>query len=201
MEIISGRDVDLLTPFPAAEYKRVFGWLRCYRTLVETTAFPKTEEEFAERFAKFKNIQTFGIIDKNNILSIRHEAPLVGIYMFDQDTLLNGNAHVACTRKAWGSRLVDQAGQLLIKHVFDTNPALTRVSVVVLSNNAPAKGLAKRLGFMYEGCLRDAITVNDTPANMSLFGLTRREWTDKNLANQVIEPIPMKPKEEPVEVA
>jgi RimJ/RimL family protein N-acetyltransferase len=189
MKIIEGRDVDLISPFPAKELKRIFGWMRCYRTITETTAFPKTEEELAGRLGTMTNLQTYGIIDKNNFLGVKHEVPLIGIYMFDQDTVVNGNAHVASTRKAWGSRLVDQAGQLLIKHIFETMPTLTRVTVSVLHSNAPAKALAKRLGFRYEGCLRDAITVNDFPASMALFGLTRRDWDEYKLGEEIIEPV------------
>jgi RimJ/RimL family protein N-acetyltransferase len=188
MNIIEGRDVDLIYPFPPKEYKRIFSWLHCYRTITETTAFPKTEEEMADRLAHMPNMQTFGIIDKNNLLSMRHEAPLIGVYMFDQDTIVNGNAHVASTRKAWGSRLVDQAGQLLIGHIFATLPTLTRVTVTALASNAPAKALAKRLGFVYEGRLRDAITVQDRPTDMAIFGLTRRDWDEKGLGVTPIEP-------------
>jgi len=190
MQIIEGKDVDLIHPFPEKELHRVFGWLHCYRTLADTTNFPKTPEEFTEKLKALPTIETYGIIDKNNILGVRHEAPLIGIYMFDRDTTLNGNAHVASTRKAWGSRLVDQAGQLLIGHVLDKHPEMTRVTVTVLASNAPAKALCKRLGFTYEGCVRDAITVNGHPANMALFGLTRRDWIDLNLASVVIDPVP-----------
>jgi RimJ/RimL family protein N-acetyltransferase len=189
MKIIEGRDIDLLSPFPPNEVKRIFNWMRCYRTITETTAFPKTEEELVARLAAMPNLQTFGIIDKNNILGVRHEAPLIGIYMFDQDTIVNGNAHVASTRKAWGSRLVDQAGQRLMQYLFETMPTLTRITVSVLSTNAPAKALAKRLGFVYEGCLRDAITIQEYPANMALFGLTRRDWDQFDLGNPVIDPV------------
>lgn len=185
MKIIEGRDIDLITPFPTKELRRVFSWMRCYKTITETTGFPKTEDEFAARLAAMTNVTTFGIIDKNNFLGMRHEAPLIGIYMFDQDKLNSGNVHVACTRKAWGSRLVDQAGQLLAEHLFRYLPDLTRISVSVLASNAPAKALAKRLGFRYEGCLRDAILVNDLPANMALFGLTRTDWNDETLNLQI----------------
>lgn len=198
MQIIEGRDIDLISPFPVKEYKRIFGWLHCYRTIVQTLNFPKTEEELAERFASMKNVQTFGIIDKNNLLGIRHEVPLIGLYTFDQDTFVNGNAHVASTRKAWGSRLVDQAGQVLINHLFGTIPDLTRLTVAVLSSNAPAKALAKRLGFAYEGCLRDSTVINDTPQNMSLFGLTRRDWIVNPSFAIPIEPIVAPKKEQQV---
>lgn len=189
MKIIEGRDVDLIYPFPMKELKRVFGWMRCYRTLLETTNFPKNEDELAERFAGMPNLMTYGIIDKNNFLQQRQEVPLIGIYMVDQDTTLNGNVHVASTRKAWGSRLVDQAGQLLIRYAFDLCPSLTRVTMTTIHSNGPAKALARRLGFRYEGCLRDAITIKDVPTNMALFGLTRRDWDEFKLGDEIIEPV------------
>lgn len=188
MKIIEGRDVDLISPFPPKEMKRIFGWMRCYKTITETTNFPKTEDELVAAFAKLTQTHTFGIIDKNNILGVRHEAPLIGIYTWDQDTICNGNLHVASTRKAWGSRLVDQAGQLLAQHLFDTQPNILRATVSVLQQNAPAKALAKRLGFRYEGCFRDAIEVNGDPQNMAIFGLTRRDWENQGLGKVTIEP-------------
>jgi RimJ/RimL family protein N-acetyltransferase len=195
MNIIQGRDVDLIFPFPPKEYHRIFSWFHCYRTIVDSTNFPKTPEEFAAKLAHLPNVRTYGIIDKNNIIGMRHEAPLIGMYMFDQDTVLNGNAHVASTRKAWGSRLVDQAGHILVGHVFDSIPELTRVTVSVLASNAPAKALAKRLGFTYEGRIRDAMTVRDVPQDMVLFGLTRRDWVEKDIKSMVIEPVLLPKKE------
>jgi RimJ/RimL family protein N-acetyltransferase len=191
MKIIEGRDIDLIYPFPKQELKRVFGWMRCYRTLLETTNFPKTEEDLAARFDSMPNMMTYGIIDKNNFLQVKHEVPLIGIYMVEQDSIVNGNVHVASTRKAWGSRLVDQAGQRLIQYAFDTCPNLTRITMTTIHTNAPAKALAKRLGFRYEGCLRDAITIKDVPSNMALFGLTRRDWDEYKLGEEIIEPVPI----------
>ena len=167
----------------------MLSWFKCYRTLAETPGFPQTVEELTAFFAAKPSIQTFGVVDKNRLLGIRHEAPLVGLLTFDQDTLVNGNFHIATTRKAWGSHLADNALQLLVGHLFDTHPTLTRVTGTILATNAPAKGLAKRVGFRYEGRLRDACTVGDVPVDMCLFGITRREWYDQGLGEVVIEPV------------
>lgn len=195
MQIIEGRNVDLLFPFPQKEYKRILSWVHCYRTVLDIESYPKTEAEIAEYYNR-PNIKSFGIIDKNNILNIRHEAPLIGVWVLERFTDHIFDMHVISTRKAWGSRLVDQAGQLLIDHAFETNPALNRVSGLILSSNAPAKALAKRLGLQYEGCLHDAMVVKGVPANVAIFGLTRRTWSDPTApCHDLIEPVPInKPK-------
>jgi RimJ/RimL family protein N-acetyltransferase len=196
MKIIEGRDVDLLYPFPQKELKRVFNWLRCYRTIPEIDSFPSTAEALAEAIGKIPTLQTFGIVDKNNFLQVRHEVPLIGIYTFDRDTMVNGNIHVASNRKAWNSRLVDQAGLTLINHMFRFIPELTRVTINCLSSNGPGRALAKGLGFRYEGCIRDAVVINNIPTNMALNGLTRTDWNELGLAETVIEPIELTTKED-----
>lgn len=196
MKIIEGRDVDLLYPFPQKELKRVFNWLRCYRTIPEIDSFPATAEALAEALGKIPTLQTFGIVDKNNFLQVRHEVPLIGIFTFDRDTMVNGNIHVASNRKAWNSRLVDQAGLTLINYMFRFVPELTRVTINCLSSNGPGRALARGLGFRYEGCIRDAVVINNVPANMALNGLTRTDWNELNLAETIIEPIELTTKEE-----
>lgn len=188
MHVIEGRDTDLLSPFPPREYRRIFSWLHCYKTVYEGI-FPDNEADLAECFARRPDIETFGIIDKNNFLGIRHDVPLIGMYTLQKDSDLNANIHVISTRKAWGSRLVDQAGRLLVTHAFNTYPTLERITSMILSNNAPAKALARRNGFRYEGCIRNAIKLKTGIAHMALFGLTRQDWIDKDLANEIIEPV------------
>ena len=197
MQIVEGRDVDLLTPFPPREYRRILGWAHCYRTVYEGI-FPDNEADLAECFARRPDIETFGIIDKNNFLGVKHDVPLIGIYTLQKDSELNANIHVLSSRKAWGSRLVDQAGRLVAKHAFEKYPNLERITSMILSNNAPAKALARRNGFRYEGCIRNAIKLRTGIAHMALFGLTRQDWIDKDLANEVIEPVKLERSEHQV---
>ena len=196
MKIIEGKDIDLITPFPAKELKRVFGWLRCYRTIPEIDSFPKTAEDLAEQLSRVPTLQTYGIVDKNNFLQVRHEVPLIGMYTFDRDTIVNGNIHVASSRKAWNSRLVDQAGLLLINTMFRQIPELTRMTINCLSSNGPGRALAKELMFRHEGCIRDAVVINNTPANMTLNGLTRTDWNNFGMIDIVIDPVELEKKPE-----
>jgi RimJ/RimL family protein N-acetyltransferase len=167
MKIIESSDVDLLEPFPISEAQRVYGWMHCYHTIAECDTFPKTPEAFEEwlRLA-VQAARTFAVIDKNHKTNIKHEAPL------------NGYWHVASTRKAWGTRLIDQAGRAGIQQVFEDTPSLTRQSAFILNSNYPAKALCKRLGFTQEGIMPDALLQRGEPKAIAHFGLTRRKWNE-----------------------
>jgi RimJ/RimL family protein N-acetyltransferase len=185
MNIISTLDVDLIEPFPVQEARRVFGWFHAYKNIVETDISPKTPEEFEAFFkALIPNCRSYGIIDKNHKLSIKHEAPLVGIVVFEPQTVYNFYIHVASTRKAWGSGFIDQALNASIDDVFDLVPSLLRISAYVLANNGPVKGLARRMGFKFEGVHSDMVLKDGVPRDLIHFGMTRREWEKRKTASE-----------------
>jgi len=183
LRIIEGKNVDLITPFPMNEIRRTYGWMHCYRTLTESDDSPKdmdgvvalTSQGFSQSF-------TWGIIDKNHLTNIRHEAPLVGFGMFEPvlspGTMIvrGGFFHVATARKAWKTGLIDEAGELVIRELFENIPTLLRISALMLEKNSPAKSLCRRMGFKFEGVLEDMVLQERSPQSMVLFGLTRRNY-------------------------
>jgi RimJ/RimL family protein N-acetyltransferase len=183
MRIIEGKNVDLINPFPLKEVKRTYGWNHCYRTLTETDDTPNTQEHFLSFMEGVLQVcPSWGIIDKNHLTSLKHEAPIVGIIIFEPcvvpgtTVIRNGYFHVATARKAWRTGLVDEAGRLALREVFSEIPTLLRVSGYMLEANFPARSLCKRLGFKYEGLVEDMFLRDGEPKNMVLFGLTRREF-------------------------
>jgi len=183
MNVISGQNVDLIFPFPLSEVKRTYGWNHCYRTLTETDDTPSTQEDFITWMESVvQTIPTWGIIDKNHITNIKHEAPLIGIGVFEpivclpKGVIRNGLFHVATARKAWRTGLVDEAGLLVIRALFEEIPTLLRVSASIMEKNFPAKALAKRMGFKFEGLTEDAIVKGGIAENLVNFGLTRKRW-------------------------
>lgn len=177
MQIIEGRNVDLIAPFPLGEIKRIYGWTFCYKTLCEADFSPKTQEDFVQFMSGLlPNVLSWGIIDKNHTTNIKHEAPLVGVVMFEPSSPNTGYFHVATARRSWKTGLVDEAVELVIEKLFEENPTLTRLGVCVLRRNAPAISLAKRHKFQYEGTLRDVVTQGGEPQDMVSLSLTRRDW-------------------------
>lgn len=180
MNIIECQDVDLIEPFPPQEIHRIWGWIHCYKTINLLDGGPTTAEEFNTYMANtLSQVRSWGVIDKNNKLNVKHEAPLIGAIMFEPSNEWGGYFHVASTRKAWGSRMIDQGGEAVIQYLFETCPELLRVGAYILEHNAPARGLAKRLGFRVEGYVRDLVMQGGEPKSMVLYGLTRRDLCPK----------------------
>ena len=183
MRIIEGTNVDLISPFPAGEVGRMYGWMHCYRTVTEDDDSPQTLEEFCRHTHQMMGVcPSWGIVDKWKITNTRHEAPLVGVLMFEPNIhpwsgqIRSGQLHVATARKAWKTGLVDEAAKQVIGTLFKELPGLLRLNAVVLEKNYPAKGLARRVGFKFEGLLEDSVVQSRSPQNLAWFGLTRRNY-------------------------
>lgn len=179
MNIISGTNVDLIAPFPVSETRRVFGWNHCYRTITENDDTPSTLEEFIPYMESILQVcPSWGIIDKNHITNTKHEAPLVGIGLYEPASLRHGYFHVATARKAFKTGLIDEASAMVLKEVFEGIPTLLRVGAYMDEKNAPAKGLCRRMGFKFEGVAEDMILRNEKPQSIVYYGLTRRRYEE-----------------------
>lgn len=196
MRILEGTNVDLIEPFPTSQVQRAVGWLHCYKTLVTTDDGPQTDEDFAHCLMEMitrPTTRSWGLIDKHNKLNIHHEAPLVGFIIFERTGRRNGYCHIATTRRAWGSGLIDEAIRIGMVDTFESDPDLLRISTFVMNTNSPARALLKRIGFVYEGTLRDYSMQNGEPRPISHFGITRREWEAQQ------NPVPVEPESESIE--
>jgi RimJ/RimL family protein N-acetyltransferase len=190
MRIIESQAVDLISPFPTNQLSRVVEWMHCYKTLMLTDDGPQTDEEILQFLqASLQNVVSYGVIDKLNSLSTRHQAPIIGMITFEPATQYNGYFHVTSRRKAWGSGLIDEAGRTAIKDVFDHLPALSRVSAAVLASNSPARGIARRLGFRQEGVFPHFVRQNSLPLDVVHFGLTRERW--ETISSPLVEDVPV----------
>lgn len=176
MYIIPGQNVDLITPFPAAEAARVFGWKHCYRTLPEDDEVPEGRDQFIQAVESLLPLAlTCGVVDKGQLTSAKHEAPLVGLALVTPSGARDGILHFAVGRKAFKMGLMEEALALFLPKVFESLPALTRVSALLNENNYLVKGLLRRIGFRFEGKVRDAVLRGGVPQDLVLFGLTRAE--------------------------
>lgn len=179
MRVISGPNVDLITPFPQGEIPRVWGWLQCFKSLCFDDFSPKTRDEFIGFFGEsLGRVLSWGVIDKNNRLSMNHPAPLIGVLTFEGASPTNGYMHVASSRKAWGSRMIDEAAKVAIRDVFNSNSTIARVSAVIFAGNYPAQALCRRVGFVREGVFKDMILQNNEPQAIIHYGLYRRSWKE-----------------------
>lgn len=182
MHVVTGRDVDLISPFPIKELAAVIGWTHCYKTIILGDEGPQNDDELYQLLvAHVNNHSSWAIVDKGNLTkSNKVDVPLVGIVVFEKTSPYNGYVHIASNRKAWGNRmakpgLIEQAGNLVVGNIFEQNPGLNRISIAVEENNKAAISLAKRCGFKQDGCFRDMIMKAGKPVTATHFGYLRSE--------------------------
>ncbi|HTV01713.1 MAG TPA: GNAT family protein [Luteitalea sp.] len=66
--------------------------------------------------------------------------------------------------------------QLLQRALDDGFTRFERIELEVFASNARAVALYRRLGFVDEGCRRQARVIDDAPDDILMFGLLRDEW-------------------------
>jgi RimJ/RimL family protein N-acetyltransferase len=174
--VIEGDRVLVVEPFPLREAHRIFSWMKAFKTVIQTDYSPRTKKEFVDEFKSvYNNVRSFAVIDKNNTLDNK-PIEIVGSIIFEPQGRTNGFLHVASRISAFGSRVIDEAGEIVIQELFNSNPELTRLSAVTHYKNNMAASLAKRVGFVKEGKIEDMIVQKGEPKAVVWFGLTRKNW-------------------------
>lgn len=70
----------------------------------------------------------------------------------------------------------------LINDLFD-NQGMSKIAICCNDTNVASIAVARRLGFMLEGTIRQFFVVNGKLRNMMYFGLLREEWNSKGAPN------------------
>lgn len=186
MLVLEGQDVDVLSPFPTAQWALAARWVHCSRTLMFGDGAPEGEAEVADwlrQHAALPGVETYGIVDKHDLT--RQQRPsLVGFIFFEPQGPVNAYAHVASSRRAWGSRIVqpglmEQGAELVTQHCFRQHQALQRLSVACFANNFAAQNFAKRMGFRQDGFFRAMASFRGQPMDVAHFGRLRTVATDE----------------------
>lgn len=101
-------------------------------------------------------------------------AGLVGLNYIDWDNRLSGIGYWLSENQQ-GKGLITQACRAVIDHGFD-RLALNRIDIRCATQNFPSQAVAKRLGLIYEGTLRDAEWLYDHFVDHRVYSVIRREW-------------------------
>jgi len=177
MRGIEGETVDLISPFPANQVSRLWSWLHSFKTTNFADGSPQSLEEFIPwTLTRLMNVLSYGVIDKNNILNMKHEVPMIGFIAIEPATAETAYYHVASTRRAHGKGLLSEATQLAIRDVFDQIPPLLRIGAAIVPWNKKARTFVEQEGFQYEGRIRHAALQKGKPIDIVHYGLTREAW-------------------------
>ncbi|MBE3595315.1 MAG: GNAT family N-acetyltransferase [Candidatus Carbobacillus altaicus] len=74
-----------------------------------------------------------------------------------------------------GKGLMTKAAQAMVDYAF-FEYRLNRLEIRAATENWPSRKVAERLGFTYEGTLREAEWLGDRYVDHAVYGLIRREW-------------------------
>lgn len=77
-----------------------------------------------------------------------------------------------------GKGLMTIAGRTIIRHAF-TTLGLHRLQIGCASNNVRSANVAKRLGFQYEGTLRQLGWTSDGMVGQDIYALLRDDWQEQ----------------------
>ena len=177
--VITGDSVDLLSPFPPVYIDRLVKWTHQFKSLLSWDLGPQTDEEIKEHIEDtIANRQTFAVIDKYNLIGLPNPTGpiVVGAFILDVASPVNIYMHVVSQRRVWGKGLIDEAVDVLIKDLFDSNEILLRLSATMVKTNRAVVSFAKRHKFKHEGTISDMLLVNGQPVDVVHMGLTRRDY-------------------------
>lgn len=186
IQVLEGRDVDTIEPFPAREIQAAVGWTHCNKTLMFGPNGPETDDQiegYLRNLLSQPNVRSWGIIDKANLTKAKKlDTPVIGFIVAEFIGPNNAYIHVASNRRAWGSKLAQpsltaQAGHLVIAHLFNTVSDLTRLSVTTLASNKAARHLAEQVGFKKDGYFISMIVGPRGPMDVIHMGLVREQPT------------------------
>ena len=76
---------------------------------------------------------------------------------------------------AWGHGYATEAARVLLQWAFDTLD-LNRVQAETDTRNVASARVLEKLGFRYEGTLREDCIVNGDVSDSWVYGLLRRDW-------------------------
>lgn len=187
MRILAGERVDLINPFPINQLERMWAWFHMFKTTAFDDTSPKTKEDFIKYMENMLATSiSYGVIDKNQELGFKHEAPIIGFCGFVPSPPASLYGHVASQRRAWGKGLMDEAASMAMDDVWERIPSLLRISACIFAKNRAARAFAERNGFNKDGYFRDIVYVNGEPASMVHYGICRPEpeKDDKEIKNK-----------------
>ena len=145
---------------------------------VENTKSPKDSRDFLKRARQF----SFGGQQFHTVIIYKGE--IVGLVGFNAIHKLHKKGEIGywLSQEMQGKGIVTKAANRLIKYGFK-HLEMNRILIRVSTKNIKSKHVAQRLGFTYEGTLREDFFQNNKFLDMEIYGLLKSEFEKTNLVS------------------
>jgi [ribosomal protein S5]-alanine N-acetyltransferase len=109
---------------------------------------------------------------------------LIGFARLALDGVRAGKLGYAIRADQWGKGYATDAARTLIGYGFE-QLSLHRISAAIGPDNDPSIALVRRLGFQYEGRIRDHVHTNGAWRDSMLFSILTNEWVKADEAANI----------------
>ena len=108
---------------------------------------------------------------------IRLEGKIVGVMGFVKVDQANKKTEIGywIAPACQGHGIITKATRALTNHAF-SEWNLNRVAIYAGEANMKSRAVAERLGFKFEGILREAEWVNDRYVDLAVYSMLKRDW-------------------------
>lgn len=138
-------------------------------------------ENVAESKMRIKKVFLKSMIWK---ISLKGEGKAIGSIGFEPDKrridIKSRELGYSLSEDYWGRGIMTEAGQAVLKYAFE-DLGLSVVSIVTTPDNRRSLRVIEKLGFTYEGTLREGqLTCDGKAKDTMCFSMLRREWEQMN---------------------
>lgn len=166
---LSARDADtlfLLVEQSREHVQKWLPWLKHIQSSSDALFFITNEEELARK-------------QKSMILGIFMASSCIGVIGFHQLDFQNkiGSLGYFLEKQYEGKGIMTQSATALISYAF-FELKLNRIELRIATENAASNKLAKRLGFIKEGILRQVEWLETKYVDHVVYGLLKEEWEE-----------------------
>ena len=111
---------------------------------------------------------------------IWYRGDLVGVIGYHYWNWTVGRTEIGywLTASHQGKGIVTRSCRALVDYAF-RNLGLNRIEIRTAVGNARSRAVAERLGFAYEGVLRNAEYSSDGPVDQVAYGILRKDWESR----------------------
>jgi [ribosomal protein S5]-alanine N-acetyltransferase len=116
-------------------------------------------------------------------IAARHTDTLIGFIRVSLDQHHRGEIGYALRKDRWRQGYTTEAASLMLDFAFTTLD-LHRVQAACGPENAASQVVLDRLGFSYEGRMRDHVFTNGDWRDSLLYSILESEWPPRNLTRR-----------------